>query len=43
MLSRVVVTYLVMAAALRQAKRTARTIDTNVGSNRLNSLDIRGL
>ena len=42
-LSRVVVTYLVMAAALRQAKRTARTIDTNVGSNRLNSLDIRGL
>lgn len=42
-LSRVVVTYLVMAAALRQAKRTARTVDTNVGSNRLNSLDIRGL
>ena len=42
-ISRVVVTYLVMAAALRQAKRTARTVDTNVGSNRLNSLDIRGL
>jgi hypothetical protein len=42
-LSRVIVTYLVVAATLRQGQRTARTVDTNAGSNRLNSLDIRGL
>jgi hypothetical protein len=42
-LSRVVVTYLVLAPSLRQAKSTTRITDTNVGSNRLDSLDIRGL
>ena len=41
---RVIVTYLVMAPTLRQAKRTPRITDTNVGHDRINSQgDIRGL
>jgi len=37
-----VVTYLVLAATLRQGKRTSRLIDTNEGHDRLRNLDIRG-
>jgi len=37
-----VVTYLVLAATLRQGKRTSRLVDTNEGHDRLRNLDIRG-
>ena len=41
---RVVVTYLVMAPTLRQAKRTTRITDTSTGHDRINAQgDIRGL